>query len=231
MQLVVIAGWAVHGAIGFIGVIFAAVWLLIVYLRAEVKRREQRGLLPGSSPAPLTAVRFMRRDRADPRVDQARRRQAAPGRRDPQPNRTQGPDHRGPGTEGRQRRSSPAALRRARGQAVLRFAAGVHHLRPRGGRHRGRPAGRCRVPPDRRRPPIRWRRPRPAPSAATWPSSPRTTSCTAPIRPIRQPAKSSSGFPANRHRYAASSVAMRRDVGYWSRVAGRIPGPDARMKT
>ena len=43
MQLVVIAGCAVHGAIGFIGVIFAAVWLLIAYLRAEVKRREQRG--------------------------------------------------------------------------------------------------------------------------------------------------------------------------------------------
>ncbi len=47
MQLVVIAGWAVHGAIGFIGVIFAGVWLLIGYLRAEVKRREERGLLPG----------------------------------------------------------------------------------------------------------------------------------------------------------------------------------------
>ena len=47
LQLVVIAGVVVHGAIGFIGVIFAGVWLLIVYLRAEVKRRQERGLLPG----------------------------------------------------------------------------------------------------------------------------------------------------------------------------------------
>jgi hypothetical protein len=52
IQLVLIAGWAVHGAVGFIGVIFAGVWLLILYLRAEVKRREERGLLPGQQPPP-----------------------------------------------------------------------------------------------------------------------------------------------------------------------------------
>lgn len=52
MQLVVIAGWFVHGAVGFIGVIFAAVWLLIVYLRAEVLRRQKRGLLPGQQQPP-----------------------------------------------------------------------------------------------------------------------------------------------------------------------------------
>ncbi len=51
-QLVVIAGVVVHGAIGFIGVMFAAVWLLIVYLRAEVKRREELGLLPGQQRPP-----------------------------------------------------------------------------------------------------------------------------------------------------------------------------------
>lgn len=50
IQLVVIAGAFVHGAIGFIGVIFAVVWLLIVYLRAEVKRRQERGLLPSQQP-------------------------------------------------------------------------------------------------------------------------------------------------------------------------------------
>lgn len=50
IQLVVIAGALVHGAIGFIGVIFAVVWLLIVYLRREVKRRQDRGLLPGQQP-------------------------------------------------------------------------------------------------------------------------------------------------------------------------------------
>jgi hypothetical protein len=52
MQLVVIGGVAVHGAIGFIGVLFAAVWLLIAYLRAEVKRRQKRGLLPGQQRFP-----------------------------------------------------------------------------------------------------------------------------------------------------------------------------------
>ncbi len=52
IQLVLIAGWAIHGAVGFIGLIFAGVWLLIFYLRAEVKRREERGLLPGQQQPP-----------------------------------------------------------------------------------------------------------------------------------------------------------------------------------
>ncbi len=52
IQLVLIAGWAVHGAVGFIGLIFAGVWLLILYLRSEVKRREEQGLLPGQQPPP-----------------------------------------------------------------------------------------------------------------------------------------------------------------------------------
>ncbi|KUI38905.1 hypothetical protein AU195_23280 [Mycobacterium sp. IS-1496] len=47
LQVVLIAGFLIHAAIGFIGVVFAAVWGLIVYLRAEVRRREKRGLLPG----------------------------------------------------------------------------------------------------------------------------------------------------------------------------------------
>jgi len=52
IQVVLIAGWAVHGAVGCVGVLFAAVWLLIVYLRAEVLRRQKRGLLPGQQPPP-----------------------------------------------------------------------------------------------------------------------------------------------------------------------------------
>jgi hypothetical protein len=52
IQAAVIAGVVVHGAIGFIGAVFAAVWLLIAYLRAEVKRREQRGQLPGQQRSP-----------------------------------------------------------------------------------------------------------------------------------------------------------------------------------
>src|ERR1700754_3494875 len=52
MQPVLIAGWVVNGAVGFIGVVFAGVWLLILYLRSEVKRRQERGLLPGQQPPP-----------------------------------------------------------------------------------------------------------------------------------------------------------------------------------
>lgn len=52
VQAVLIAGWALSGAVGFVGLIFAGVWLLIVYLRGEVKRREARGLLPGQQPPP-----------------------------------------------------------------------------------------------------------------------------------------------------------------------------------
>ncbi|MCV7286995.1 DUF4233 domain-containing protein [Mycolicibacterium wolinskyi] len=52
IQVVLIAGVVIHGAIGFIGVVFAVVWLLIVYLRTEVKRRQERGLLPGQQPPP-----------------------------------------------------------------------------------------------------------------------------------------------------------------------------------
>ncbi|WSE58921.1 DUF4233 domain-containing protein [Mycolicibacterium sp. ND9-15] len=47
MQVALIAGVFVHGGIGFIGVVFLVVWLLIAYLRAEVLRRQKRGLLPG----------------------------------------------------------------------------------------------------------------------------------------------------------------------------------------
>ena len=50
VQLVVLGGFFVHAAIGFIGVLFTGVWLLIVYLRAEVRRRQERGLLPGQQP-------------------------------------------------------------------------------------------------------------------------------------------------------------------------------------
>jgi hypothetical protein len=52
IQPLLIAGWAVSGAVGFIGLVFTGVWLLIVYLRSEVKRRQERGLLPGQQPPP-----------------------------------------------------------------------------------------------------------------------------------------------------------------------------------
>jgi len=50
MQLVLIAGFVVHGAVGFMGVVFLGVWALIAYMRAEVLRRQKRGLLPGQQP-------------------------------------------------------------------------------------------------------------------------------------------------------------------------------------
>lgn len=52
VQPLLIAGWVVSGAVGFIGLVFTAVWLLITYLRSEVKRRQERGLLPGQQPPP-----------------------------------------------------------------------------------------------------------------------------------------------------------------------------------
>jgi Protein of unknown function (DUF4233) len=52
MQPVVIAGLVVHPAVGFIGAIFATVWLLIAYLRGQVLRRQKRGLLPGQQQRP-----------------------------------------------------------------------------------------------------------------------------------------------------------------------------------
>ena len=52
VQIALIAGWVVSAAVGFIGLVFTGVWLLIAYLRSEVKRREQRGLLPGQQSPP-----------------------------------------------------------------------------------------------------------------------------------------------------------------------------------
>lgn len=47
VQLLLVAGWLLYPGIGFIGLLFVVVWLLIAYLRAEVLRRQRRGLLPG----------------------------------------------------------------------------------------------------------------------------------------------------------------------------------------
>ncbi len=52
VQLVPIIGFVVYPGVGFIGVLFAAVWALIAYFRAEVLRRERRGLLPGQQRPP-----------------------------------------------------------------------------------------------------------------------------------------------------------------------------------
>lgn len=46
-QLILVAGFFVYPAVGFIGLLFVVVWGVIAYLRAEVLRRQRRGLLPG----------------------------------------------------------------------------------------------------------------------------------------------------------------------------------------
>ena len=46
-QLILIAGFFLHPAVGFMGVLFAVVWAIIAYMRAEVLRRQRLGLLPG----------------------------------------------------------------------------------------------------------------------------------------------------------------------------------------
>jgi Protein of unknown function (DUF4233) len=52
LQLVLIAGFLVYPGVGLIGLLFAGVWALIAYLRAEVLRRQRRGMLPGQQPPP-----------------------------------------------------------------------------------------------------------------------------------------------------------------------------------
>lgn len=50
LQLPLVAGWLIYPGVGFIGLLFVVVWLFIAYLRAEVLRRQKRGLLPGQQP-------------------------------------------------------------------------------------------------------------------------------------------------------------------------------------
>jgi len=47
VQLLLVAGFFVYPAIGFMGLLFLVVWGVIAYLRAEVLRRQRLGLLPG----------------------------------------------------------------------------------------------------------------------------------------------------------------------------------------
>ncbi|BBZ13165.1 DUF4233 domain-containing protein [Mycobacterium branderi] len=52
VQAVPIAGFLVYPGVGFIGLLFAGVWALIAYFRAEVLRRQRRGMLPGQQQPP-----------------------------------------------------------------------------------------------------------------------------------------------------------------------------------
>lgn len=56
VQLMLVAGFFVYPAIGFMGVLFLVVWGVIAYLRTEMLRRQRQGLLPGQQP-PADPVR------------------------------------------------------------------------------------------------------------------------------------------------------------------------------
>ncbi|RVW05040.1 DUF4233 domain-containing protein [Rhodococcus spongiicola] len=47
LQVFTILGFFVDTALGVIGLLFGAVWLYILYLRKDITRRIERGLLPG----------------------------------------------------------------------------------------------------------------------------------------------------------------------------------------
>ena len=50
VQLLLLLGFFIYPAVGFIGVLFIGVWAVIAYLRGEVLRRQRLGLLPGQNP-------------------------------------------------------------------------------------------------------------------------------------------------------------------------------------
>ena len=52
VQLILVAGYLIYPAIGFMGVLFVVVWGVIAYLRAEVLRRQREGRLPGQQSPP-----------------------------------------------------------------------------------------------------------------------------------------------------------------------------------
>lgn len=52
MQILAIAAWWVHPAVGVAGLVFAAAWAYLFYLRRDVAKRMERGLLPGQRDRP-----------------------------------------------------------------------------------------------------------------------------------------------------------------------------------
>ncbi|GAA1998550.1 DUF4233 domain-containing protein [Nakamurella flavida] len=52
LQALVIAGWALSGSLGVMGVVFALVWGLILWFRTEFRRRQAAGTLPSQQPPP-----------------------------------------------------------------------------------------------------------------------------------------------------------------------------------
>ena len=57
VQGLLVIGFLIYPAIGFIGVLFVVVWGVIAYLRNEMLRRQRLGLLPGQHPPTDLPVR------------------------------------------------------------------------------------------------------------------------------------------------------------------------------
>lgn len=47
LQLLLLACWAISGAIGAMGIVFGLVWACVLYLRREFRRRLAAGTIPG----------------------------------------------------------------------------------------------------------------------------------------------------------------------------------------
>ncbi|MDL9938421.1 DUF4233 domain-containing protein [Gordonia sp. ABSL1-1] len=52
LQVLVIAGGVFHWSIAVVGLLFLCVWLYIRYIKIDVEKRIEQGLLPGQEPLP-----------------------------------------------------------------------------------------------------------------------------------------------------------------------------------
>ncbi|ATD70552.1 MULTISPECIES: DUF4233 domain-containing protein [Gordonia] len=50
LQMAVIVGGIFHWSIAVVGVVFGSVWLYIVYIKRDVEKRVELGMLPGQEP-------------------------------------------------------------------------------------------------------------------------------------------------------------------------------------
>jgi hypothetical protein len=50
LQVAVIIGGVFHWSIAAVGVVFGSVWLYIVYIKRDVEKRVEQGMLPGQEP-------------------------------------------------------------------------------------------------------------------------------------------------------------------------------------
>ena len=56
LQVLLIACWAINASLGVMGIVFGLVWLAVLWMRREFRRRLAAGLLP-SEPEPTRRAR------------------------------------------------------------------------------------------------------------------------------------------------------------------------------